>query len=225
MTISTVKGNLRVNLEQTFPPARRNVANWMPKKSKGGSYRRRQERRASDQLVQQRAAAHRARSSSSESSSELGETLASPEKERASVASSPSLLTSPAKDEDREELCSATLNPHLQITPEKEKEGDGPEEVTETAVGAEKPRPFIVVPEDFANRNNIENWQEKHWDDNNEKAEQAKCLMASTDQCCFCQFDCPTPSQLENENRFQGVLDSLWDHIEANHQLEWEWLG
>ena len=59
LTISTVKGNLRVNLEQTFPPVRRNVANWMPKKSKGGSYRRRQERRASDQLVQQRAAAHR----------------------------------------------------------------------------------------------------------------------------------------------------------------------
>ena len=83
----------------------------------------------------------------------------------------------------------------------------------------------IIVPEDYVNRNNIENWLEEYWDDNNEKAEQAKCLMAATDQCCFCQFDCPTPSQLENENRFQGVLDSLWDHIETNHQLEYEWLG
>ena len=99
------------------------------------------------------------------------------------------------------------------------------EEVTETAVEAEaeKPRPLVVVPEDYVNRNNIENWQEKYWDANNEKAEQAKCLMAATDQCCFCEFDCPTPSQLEEENR--GVLDTLWDHIEINHQLEWEWLG
>ena len=64
------------------------------------------------------------------------------------------------------------------------------------------------------NRNNIEDWQEKYWDANNEKAEQAKCLMAATDQCCFREFNCPTPSQLEDENRFNGVLDSLWDHIE-----------
>ena len=151
LTISTVKGDLKVNFEQSFPPVRRNVANLMPKKSKkskGGSYMRRKEKRASDQLVQQRAAAHRARSSSSESSTELGETLASPEIERASAAST-SLLTSPAKDEDREELCSATLNPHLQITPEKEKEGDGPEEEREQAVETEKPpRPLVVVPED-----------------------------------------------------------------------------
>ena len=188
---------------------------------------RRKEKRASDQLVQQRAAAHRARSSSSESSTELGETLASPEIERASAAST-SLLTSPAKDEDREELCSATFNPHLHISPEKEKEGDGAVEVREPAVEAEaeKPlRPRVFVPADFADRVNIENWVEKYWDSNTEKVEEAKSLMAASDMCCFCEFNCPPPSQQEDVDRFDGILDSLWDHIEMNHPLEWEWLG
>ena len=72
---------------------------------------------------------------------------------------------------------------------------------------------------------NIEDWVESYWDANNEKVEQAKSLMAASDQCCFCEFNCPPPSQHEDENRFNGVLDSLWDHIEMNHHLEWEWLA
>ena len=72
------------------------------------------------------------------------------------------------------------------------------------------------------NRANIENWVEKYQDANTEKVEQAKSLMAASDKCCF---NCPPPSQQEDENRFYGVLDSLWDHIEMNHHLEWEWLG
>ena len=230
LVVTTERGNLKVNLQQSFA-ANNNVNNSKTpksaKKRSGPSRRRRKARRAADPAIQHRAAGHSKPAADPETSPEEGEysEYRSPEKDRASLTSNSDLQLSPEKVVEREEVEEETSIPNLQITPEKEGVGEEEEEVTETAVGAEKPRPFIVVPEDFANRNNIENWQEKHWDDNNEKAEQAKCLMASTDQCCFCQFDCPTPSQLENENRFQGVLDSLWDHIEANHLLEWEWLG
>ena len=83
----------------------------------------------------------------------------------------------------------------------------------------------MIVPVDYVNRANIENWVEKYWDTNTEKVEEAKSLMAASDKCCFCDFNCPPPSQQEDENRFDGVLDSLWDHIEMYHPLEWEWLG
>ena len=231
LVVTTERGNLKVNLQQSFAANNNGNNSKTPKSAKkrsGPSRRRRKALRAADPAVQHRAAGHVSKPAADpETSSEEGEysEYRSPEKDRASPTSNSDLQLSSEKVVEREEVEEETSIPNLQFSPEKEKVGEEEEEVTEAAVGAEKPRPFVVVPEDFANRNNIENWQEKHWDDNNVKAEEAKCLMASTDQCCFCQFDCPTPSQLENENRFQGVLDSLWDHIEANHQLEWEWLG
>ena len=75
---------------------------------------------------------------------------------------------------------------------------------------AEKPlRPRVVVPDDYVNRANIEDWIEQYWDANTEKVEEAKRLMAASDKCCFCEFNCPPPSQQEDENRFDGVQDSL----------------
>ena len=214
LVVTTERGSLKVNLQQSFA-ANSNVNNSKTpksaKKRSGPSRRRRKERRAADPAVQHRASGHVSKPpADSEASSEEGEYseyISSPEKDRASTSSNP---------------------PDLQISPEKVVVREEVEEVTETAVEAEAekpPRPLVVVPEDYVNRNNIEDWQEKYWDANNEKAEQAKSLMAATDQCCFCEFNCPTPSQLEDENRFNGVLDTLWDHIEINHQLEWEWFG
>ena len=212
LVVTTERGNLKVNLQQSFAANNNGNNSKTPKSAKkrsGPSRRRRKALRAADPAVQHRAAGHVSKPAADpETSSEEGEysEYRSPEKDRASP----------------------TSNSDLQLSSEKVVEREEVDEVSETAAEeeAEKPlRPLVVVPEDYVNRNNIENWQEKYWDDNHEKAEQAKSLMAAMDQCCFCQFDCPTPTQLENENRFQGVLDSLWDHIEANHQLEWEWLG
>ena len=147
LIISTVKGNLKVSLEQSFPH-HRNVASSMPKASKraDASHLRRKVRRAADPLVQQRAAAHRGGHQPAhraaehvsksaydpEVSSEEGEYITSPEKERAS----------------------ATFNPHLQISPEKEEEREEVEEEREAAeeAEAEKPlRPRVVVPDDYVN--------------------------------------------------------------------------
>ena len=211
LVVTTERGSLKVSLQQSFA-ANSNVNNSKTpksaKKRSGPSRRRRKERRAADPAVQHRAAGHVSKPAADpETSSEEGEysEYRSPEKDRASPTSNSDLQLSSEKVVEREEV---------EVS------------VTAAEAEAEKPlRPLVVVPEDYVNRNNIENWQEKYWDANNEKAEQAKCLMAATDQCCFCEFDCPTPSQLEEENRFNGVLDTLWDHIEINHQLEWEWLG
>ena len=58
-----------------------------------------------------------------------------------------------------------------------------------------------------------------------EKAKEAEKLMSETDMCCFCDFDCPPPTQQENKKRNCGLLQSLCDHIELSHPLAWEWLG
>ena len=71
-------------------------------------------------------------------------------------------MTSPAKDDDREETCPATFNPHLQISLEKEEEKEEEREAAEEAE-AEKPlRPRVVVPVDYVNRADIEDWVEKY---------------------------------------------------------------
>ena len=230
LVVTTERGSLKVNLQQSFA-ANSNVNNSKSpksaKKRSGPSRRRRKERRAADPAVQHRAACHVSKPGADlEASPEEGEysEYRSPEKDRANATSNSDLQISPEKVVVREEVEDHSI-PNLQITPEKVVEREEGE-VSAAEAEVEKPlRPLVVVPEDYMNRNNIENWQEKYWDANNEKAEQAKCLLAATDQCCFCEFDCPTPSQLEDDNRFNGVLDTLWDHIEINHQLEWEWLG
>ena len=127
---------------------------------------------------------------------ETGEVLASPEKERASSAFTP-LETSPVKDDVREET---------ETEPEEEVEK----------------RPRVEVPEDYEDRANNDLWD---WDANQEKVKEAEKLLRDTDRCCFCDFDCPPPSEQENKGRLFGVLESLWGHIELSHPLAYEWLG
>ena len=126
----------------------------------------------------------------------VGEVLASPEKERANSAFIP-LLTSLVKDNVREET-----------RPERE------EEVEE--------RPRLEVPHDYEDRANNDLWD---WDADQEKVKEAEKLLRESDGCCFCDFNCPPPSEQENKSRFSGILESLWDHIELAHPLAYEWLG
>ena len=81
---------------------------------------------------------------------------------------------------------------------------------------------LILVPEDYEDRANNDLWD---WDANQEKVEEAEKLLRETDRCCFCDFDCPPPSEQENKKRYFGVLESLSDHIELAHPLAYEWLG
>ena len=124
-----------------------------------------------------------------------GEVLASPEKERASFAFTP-LETSPVKDDVREEV-----------------EAEDEEEVEK--------RPRLQVPEDYEDRANNDLWD---WDANSKKVKEADKLLRETDRCCFCDFDCPPPSEQDNKGRLFGVLESLCDHIELSHPLAFEWL-
>ena len=96
LTVTTVKGKLKVILEESFDV--QPIAVKAPKRP-SPSQLRRKERRAADPAVQQRAAEHQARVAPVET----GEVLASPEKERASSALNP-LQTSPVKDDVREEF-------------------------------------------------------------------------------------------------------------------------
>ena len=189
LTVTTVKGKLKVILEESFDV--QPIAVKAPKRP-SPSQLRRKERRAADPAVQQRAVEHQARVAPMET----GEVLASPEKERASSALNP-LQTSPVKDDVREEF-----------------EAEVEEEVEH--------RPLLEVPADYEDRANNDTWD---WDANQVKVEEAEKLLRETDRCCFCDFDCQTPSEQENEGRLFGVLQSLWDHIEPSHPLAFEWLG
>ena len=95
LTVTTVKGKLKVILEESFDV--QPIAVKAPKRP-SPSQLRRKERRAADPAVQQRAAEHQAQVAATKT----GEVLASPEKERASSAFTP-LETSPVKDDVREE--------------------------------------------------------------------------------------------------------------------------
>ena len=189
LTVTTVKGKLKVILEESFDV--QPIAVKAPKRP-SPSQLRRKERRAADPAVQQRAAEYQTRGAPVET----GEVLASPEKERASSALNP-LQTSPVKDDVREEF-----------------EAEVEEEVEH--------RPLLEVPADYEDRANNDTWD---WDANQVKVEEAEKLLRETDRCCFCDFDCQTPSAQENEGRLFGVLQSLWDHIELSHPLAFEWLG
>ena len=52
-------------------------------------------------------------------------------------------------------------------------------------------------------------------------------ILGETDKCCFCEYDCPSPSEQEEKDRESGfgILDSLWDHIEQSHPLAYEWIS
>ena len=83
-------------------------------------------------------------------------------------------------------------------------------------------RPQLKVPEDYEDRANNDLWD---WDADQEKVKEAEKLLRETDRCCFCDFDCPPPSEQENKSRIFGRLQSLSDHIEHAHPLAYEWLG
>ena len=87
LTVTTVKGKLKVILEESFDV--QPIAVKAPKRP-SPSQLRRKERRAADPAVQQRAAQHQTRASATKT----GEVLASPKKERASFAFTPLETTS-----------------------------------------------------------------------------------------------------------------------------------
>ena len=104
------------------------------------------------------------------------------------------------------------LYEHLSPSPEKEAIR---EDLFEGVV--EKP-PFLEVPHDFEDRANND------YEHDFEKTKEAEKLL-SEDRCCFCHdYECPPPTQLENDDRILGILQSLWDHIELSHSQAFEWL-
>ena len=109
---------------------------------------------------------------------------------------------------------SSALN-FLAITPEKE---EVREEVLEEVV---EKRSLLKVPPDFEDRANNDYYHDF------EKVKEAEKILAETDRCCFCEYECPPPTQQEDKDRESsfGVLQSLWDHIEQSHPLAFEWLS
>ena len=105
---------------------------------------------------------------------------------------------------------------HLEspLAPSPEKEAIR-EELFEGVV--EKP-PFLEVPHDFEDRANND------YEHDFEKTKQAEKIL-SEDRCCFCDYECPPPTQQENCDRFLGILQHCWDHVEEYHPLAYEWLA
>ena len=116
------------------------------------------------------------------------------------------------------------INEHARLAFQKISSCPHDEEI-EAEFGEEvekRPRNRLEVPHDFEDRANNDLWD---GDADLEKAKEAEKLMSETDMCCFCDFDCPPPTQQENKKRNCGLLQSLCDHIELSHPLAWEWLG
>ena len=105
---------------------------------------------------------------------------------------------------------------HLEssLAPSPEKEAIR-EELFESVV--EKP-PFLEVPHDFEDRANND------YEHDFEKTKEAEKIL-SEDRCCFCNYECPPPTPQENGERFLGILQQCWDHIEESHPLAYEWLS
>ena len=109
--------------------------------------------------------------------------------------------------------CNSALNT-LKTSPVKE---DIREEIGEEVV---EKRPRVEVPHDFEDRVNND------YEHDFEKTKEAEKLLSETDRCCFCDYECPPPTQQENNDRFSnGVLESLWDHVELSHPVAYEWLS
>ena len=125
LTVTTARGKLTVNLEESFTQHSNALASTKSPKRASPSQLRRKERRAADPAVRQRAAEHESASAAEEAAVASEAALPSPEKVRGSSASI-SLKTSPAKDDFREEVLDGEV---------------------------EKP-PRVQVPYDFADRAN-----------------------------------------------------------------------
>ena len=75
---------------------------------------------------------------------------------------------------------------------------------------------FVEIPHDFGT---------PEYDNDLEKVKDAEKILSQTDRCCFCTFQCPLPNYQESDKRIFGILNTLWDHIENEHPLGFEWLG
>ena len=75
---------------------------------------------------------------------------------------------------------------------------------------------FVEIPHDFGT---------PEYDNDLEKVKDAEKILSQTDRCCFCTFQCPLPNHQESDKRIFGILNTLWDHIENEHPLGFEWLG
>ena len=105
-----------------------------------------------------------------------------------------------------------TTNSFMAPSPEKEV---GREEL-EDEPGDDGFCGFVEIPHDFGTPD---------YDHDLEKVKEAEKIMSQTDRCCFCTFQCPLPNQQESGKRLFGILETLWDHIEHEHPLGFEWLG
>ena len=197
LTVTTANGKLKVCLEESFDKKSDVQPGAKSTKRVSPSRLRRKKRRAADPAVRQRAAEHEAL----EAASQIEDSLPTPEKERCNSVFS-SLQISPVKDNTREE--EEAVDDH----------GAG-----EEAVGKQ---PAYQLPQDYQDYANFSEW---FWADDIKKRDEARHLMSETDRCCFCEYECPPPTQQEDESRILGNLMSMWDHIEVSHPVAHEWMA
>ena len=197
LTVTTANGKLKVCLEESFDKKSDVQPGAKSTKRVSPSRLRRKKRRAADPAVRQRAAEHEAL----EAASQIEDSLPTPEKERCSSVLS-SLQISPVKDDTRDE--EDAVDDH----------GAG-----EEAVGKQ---PAYQLPQDYQDYANFSEW---FWADDIKKRDEARHLMSETDRCCFCEYECPPPTQQEDESRILGNLMSMWDHIEVSHPVAHEWMA
>ena len=197
LTVTTANGKLKVCLEESFDKKSDMQPGAKSTKRVSPSRLRRKKRRAADPAVRQRAAEHEAL----EAASQIEDSLPTPEKERCSSVLS-SLQISPVKDDTRDE--------------EDAVDDHGP---GEEAVGKQ---PAYQLPQDYQDYANFSEW---FWADDIKKRDEARHLMSETDRCCFCEYECPPPTQQEDESRILGNLMSMWDHIEVSHPVAHEWMA
>ena len=169
------------------------------KRGASSSKQRRKQQRAADPAVRLRAEAHAAAQTAAEAGAEVAD-----------------VEEADAEEADVETLRSEKSNIKSSLAPSPEKEAIREEVVLDVV---EKP-PLVEVPHDFADRANND------YEHDFEKTKEAEKLLSERDRCCFCdEYKCPPPTQLENDDRFLGILQSLWDHIELAHTQAYEWLG
>ena len=197
LTVTTANGKLKVCLEESFDKKSDVQPGAKSTKRVSPSRLRRKKRRAADPAVRQRAAEHEAL----EAASQIKDSLPTLEKEQCSSVLS-SLQISPVKDNTREE--EEAVDDH----------GAG-----EEAVGKQ---PAYQLPQDYQDYANFSEW---FWADDIKKRDEARHLMSETDRCCFCEYECPPPTQQEDESRILGNLMSMWDHIEVSHPVAHEWMA
>ena len=221
LILKSVNGELKARLEINLGHHEHDQAKLKRKRPNKScpSQQRRKERRAADPAVKARAAARLAVAAAEEVAPTQEAALPSPEKVRSSCVLKP-LKTSPVKDDTREEVVEGRahvpqcqqLCEHQAPSPEKEAIK---EDLFEGVV--EKP-PFLEVPHDFEDRVNND------YEHDFEKTKEAEKIL-SEDRCCFCDYECPPPTQQENGERCFGILQHCWDHVEEFHPLAYEWLA